>query len=83
MIAIEKLTDEKVWKMLKYKEITRSEFLEYLEKDKDFKDLEFLRIVSEGSAIMWNERGNTLSESEIKRELRKSRERRNNPIELE
>lgn len=83
MIAIEKLTDEKVWEMPKYKEITRSEFLDYLEKNKDYKDSEFLRSVREGKSIMWDEGGNTLSEAEIKREQRKSRERKNNPIELE
>ena len=83
MLSIEKLEETKIWTVPKYKTVTRSESRELEKKGKLAEVNEFLRGVREGWAMMTDNAGNVMSESEIRRNLLKQKESENNPIELE
>lgn len=83
MLSIEKLKETKVWRLPKYHTVTREEFMDLEKKGEMAEENEFLRGVREGWAMMTDDAGNVLSESEIRRHRQKEMEMRNNPIELE
>jgi len=83
MLSIEKLKETKTWKLPKYAKVTREDFIELKKKEVEAETVELLHDVSSGRTKIGKAGGGIMSESEVRRSIKKKKESKNNPIELE
>ena len=83
MLSVEKLEKTKTWKLPKYAKVTREDFIELKKKGVEAETAELLHDVRSGRTKIGKAGGGIMSESEVRRSIKKKKESKNNPIELE